>query len=84
MHRIVRSLRANYRHKAVVYSEFIDGVGGGSVPGGGGAAIAARRTPRALDAGHVGFSGLGLFGYVLEANGYVRFELDATHVFREV
>ena len=66
-----------------MYSEFIDGVGGGSVPGGG-AAIAARTTPRALDAGHVGFSGLGLLGYVLEANGYVRFELDASHVFREV
>ena len=83
MHRIVRSLRANHRHKAVVYSEFIDGVGGGN-----------RHEPRrttsnaqrksTLDAAHVGFSGLGLLGYVLEANGYVRFELEATHVFHEV
>ena len=79
MQRIVQSLRANYRHKAVVYSEFVDGVGGTAdleaVP-----ADARRR----LDTGHIGFSGLGVLGYVLEANGYVRFELRATHVFEAV
>lgn len=80
MHRILRSLRANCHHKAVVYSEFIDGVGA-QVSGVSGV---SELSTRALDVGHVGFSGLGLLGYVLETNGYVRFEFEATHVFHEL
>lgn len=96
LQRILQSLRANYQRKAVVYSEFIDGVGGGggptrsSVPASVPDASTTdtsrqtRHTSYQLDTGHVGCSGLGLLGYVLDANGYVRFELRATHVFEEV
>ena len=64
-----------------MYSEFIDGVGNTSADS---TCIKHNSCRHYLDAGHVGFSGLGVLGYALQANKLVRFELTATHVFQEL
>lgn len=81
MHQIVQSICAHPQQKAVVYSEFIDGVGNSSADS---IRVEHKSCRHYLDAGHVGFSGLGVLGYTLQANGLVRFELTATHVFHDL
>jgi hypothetical protein len=76
MHRILTSMRAQPQHKAVVYSRFVDGVGEMHSP-----EVLADPT---FDTIHKGAAGLGMLGYVLEANGYVRLQFQPTNVFEDV
>ena len=74
---VLQTLVAAPTHKAVVYSEFIDGIGkyGAATPQS--PHIDSNRLR--LDATHVGLSGLGLFRYVLVTNGFVPFEVVVKH-----
>ena len=81
MFTIVKHVLQNKNHKAVVYSEFIDGVGKY------GLSHASQSTTnkqnqiirKHIDEKHIGLSGLGLLGYVLESNGCVRFQVNVIH-----
>ena len=73
MYTIAHMLLENAQHKAVVYSEFIDGVGKY------GMLHASPSRKKVFDENHVGLSGLGLFGYILESNGFVRFKVVVNH-----
>lgn len=79
LHSIASSLIQNLHKKAVVYSDFIDGIGKFSNIEPSSSVRPAPQMPFKLDEKHVGLSGLGLLGYVLEHNGFVRLRVQVHH-----
>ena len=78
IHHIVASMLSHRQQKSVVYSDFIDGVGKFGISQ---QSHSNAEKKEIMDEKHVGISGLGLLGYVLNANGYVQLKVCVHHPF---
>jgi hypothetical protein len=78
LYQIVTESKLQRFQKGVVYSGFVDGIGNTEQED--------TEDIRALqlDDKHVGLSGLGLLGYILQANGFVQFKLKAVNIFEDI